>query len=246
MVVCLVFTVIYQYLLNSAFGPLFRYLPITLEGMWFATHCQLFLGPSNLLPTLMMIDDADLRCSIDEAVIRDEAFARAQGKYFPALLPLSLFILRPFSICPTVEKLTLTSLVEKRWTLDENEQEGDNIHDILEERQRRSEEESRRAEEIEMKEIEARKTRGRLDPRSLGKVVPGTVTQLVSERGSWAARSRNERARDMPRNQQHRRHPHSRKPTDLEAQKTGGDRIGEALFSGTYFEVPECNFRVLF
>ena len=47
MIVVLVFTVIYQYLLNSAFGPLIRYLPITLE---------------------------------DEAVMRDEDFARAQEK----------------------------------------------------------------------------------------------------------------------------------------------------------------------
>ena len=31
MIIALILTVIYQYLLNSAFGPLFRYLPITLE-----------------------------------------------------------------------------------------------------------------------------------------------------------------------------------------------------------------------
>ncbi|KEQ77517.1 DUF221-domain-containing protein [Aureobasidium namibiae CBS 147.97] len=45
MIVMLVGTVIFQWLLNDAFGPLFRYLPITLE---------------------------------DDAVIRDEEFARAQ------------------------------------------------------------------------------------------------------------------------------------------------------------------------
>ena len=47
MIVILILTVIYQVLLNYAFAPLFRYLPITLE---------------------------------DEAVIRDEEFARAQEK----------------------------------------------------------------------------------------------------------------------------------------------------------------------
>lgn len=49
MIVVLVFTILFQYLLNDAFSPLFRYLPITLE---------------------------------DEAVIRDEEFARAQEEHF--------------------------------------------------------------------------------------------------------------------------------------------------------------------
>lgn len=177
MIICLVFTVIYQYLLNRAFGPLFRYLPITLE---------------------------------DEAVIRDQEFARAQ---------------------------------EKRWTLDENEREGDNIHDVLEERRRRSEEESRRAEEIEMKEIEARKSRGRLDPRNLGNAVPDTITKFIPTRGSWADRSRNEKPH-QPSSHKHNtaprhRHTHSHRPADLEAQKTGSDRIGEALFSGVNDEIED-------
>jgi calcium permeable stress-gated cation channel len=47
MIVMLFITALYQYLLNSAFGPLFRYLPITFE---------------------------------DEAVLRDEAFQRAQDR----------------------------------------------------------------------------------------------------------------------------------------------------------------------
>ena len=47
MIIVLIFTVVFQVLLNYAFAPLFRYLPITLE---------------------------------DEAVIRDEEFARAQEK----------------------------------------------------------------------------------------------------------------------------------------------------------------------
>ncbi len=49
MIIIFIFTIIYQYLLNQAFSPLFRYLPITLE---------------------------------DDAVIRDEEFARSQQKRF--------------------------------------------------------------------------------------------------------------------------------------------------------------------
>lgn len=47
MIVVTIFTVLYQFLLNYSFGPLFRYLPITFE---------------------------------DEAVLRDEAFQRAQDR----------------------------------------------------------------------------------------------------------------------------------------------------------------------
>ena len=177
MIVCLISTVIYQFLLNRAFSPLFRYLPITLE---------------------------------DEAVMRDEEFARAQ---------------------------------EKQWTLDENEQEGDNINDVLEARRRRSEEESKMAEEIEMSEIEARKSRGRLDPRNIGNVVPGTIANLMPKRGSWADRSRNEKAQTPSRNEHLNtpRHCHTQHQStrDVEAQKTGSDRIGEALFSGLNDEIED-------
>ncbi|KAH6856570.1 hypothetical protein B0I37DRAFT_443224 [Chaetomium sp. MPI-CAGE-AT-0009] len=47
MVIALILTILFQYVLNSSFGPLFRYLPITFE---------------------------------DEAVLRDEAFQRAQAR----------------------------------------------------------------------------------------------------------------------------------------------------------------------
>ena len=49
MLAVLILTIVYQFLLNDAFGPLFRYIPITLE---------------------------------DDAVRRDEEFARAQSKRF--------------------------------------------------------------------------------------------------------------------------------------------------------------------
>ena len=170
-------TVLYQWLLNRAFSPLFRYLPITLE---------------------------------DEAVIRDEEFARAQ---------------------------------EKRWHLDEDEQGGEDINDVLEARERRSAEENARAEEIEMKAIEARRSRGPLDPRNIGKIVPDAIGSLIPSKGTWADRSRNEKAhdtskRDSDHNGARHRH-HHRRPTDLEAQKTGGDRIGEALFSGVRDEIED-------
>jgi hypothetical protein len=47
MIIALIFTILYQFTLNSSFGPLLRYLPITFE---------------------------------DEAVLRDEAFQRAQDR----------------------------------------------------------------------------------------------------------------------------------------------------------------------
>ena len=187
MIIVLIGTIIYQWLLNRAFSPLFRYLPITLE---------------------------------DEAVIRDEEFARAQ---------------------------------EKRWRLDENEQPGDDIQDVLEERERRSAEEDERAEEIELKDIEARRQRGRLDPRNIGKVVPNAIGNLIPSKGNWADRSRNEKAYDTSKHgngphsnndaarhrRQQQQHHTGRPPTDLEAQKTGGDRIGEALFSGLNDEIED-------
>jgi hypothetical protein len=54
MLIALIFTALYQYLLNKSFGPLFRYLPITFE---------------------------------DEAVLRDEAFQRAQDRRLGLLGP---------------------------------------------------------------------------------------------------------------------------------------------------------------
>lgn len=189
MVVVFILTVLYQFLLNSAFGPLFRYLPITLE---------------------------------DEAVMRDEEFARAQ---------------------------------EKRWRLADGEREGDDINDILEERERRSLEESRKAEEIELREIEARRERpnSRIEPRNLDGLIPDAFTRILPspKKGAWAERSRNQarsRGSTMPQansmlSPEHahagRRHHHqSRNPTDIEAQRSG-TKIGEALFSGLHDEIED-------
>ncbi|KAI4114193.1 MAG: hypothetical protein LQ338_008034, partial [Usnochroma carphineum] len=190
MIVVLTLTVLYQFLLNNAFGPLFRYLPITLE---------------------------------DEAVMRDEEFARAQ---------------------------------EKRWRLAEGERETDDINDLLEERERRSLEESRKAEEIELKEIEARRQRSnsKLDPKNLDGLLPDAVTKILPlpKKGAWAERSRQRpysRANTVPQADNmlspehahaghHHHHSQSRKPTDIEAQRSG-TKIGEALFSGLNDEIED-------
>ncbi|KAL9603955.1 MAG: hypothetical protein Q9179_002017 [Wetmoreana sp. 5 TL-2023] len=189
MIVVLALTVLYQFLLNNAFAPLFRYLPITLE---------------------------------DEAVMRDEEFARAQ---------------------------------EKRWRLADGEREGDDINDLLEERERRSLEESRKAEEIELKEIEARRERGnsRLDPKNLDGLLPDAVTKILPslpKKGGWADRSR-QRPHSQANNgmlhpdhaahtghHHHHGHAQSRQPTDIEAQRSG-TKIGEALFSGLNDEIED-------
>lgn len=179
MAVVFVFTVLYQWLLNRAFSPLFRYLPITLE---------------------------------DEAVIRDEEFARAQ---------------------------------ESQWRLDENEQPGEDIHDVLEDRERRSREEDARAEEIELKEIEARIQRGRLNPKGsgIGKIVPDAIGNLIPSKGTWADRSRKETPHGTPKHDSHvitkLHRDRLRKATDVEAQKSGSDRVGEALFAGVNDEIED-------
>ncbi|KAI9767469.1 MAG: hypothetical protein M1840_005698 [Geoglossum simile] len=162
MIVFTVLTVIYQFLVNDAFGPLLRYLPITLE---------------------------------DAAVARDEEFARAQ---------------------------------RKRWNMGgEAEDEGENINDVLEERERRERDADRTAEEMEMRNIEAKKHK--LNPR-----------KLMPESSRWADRSRSRRSKDFgqyPRREEDEyttSHQHMQRNNikDLEAQRDS--RIGNALFSGLH------------
>ena len=193
MIVVLILTVMYQFLLNNAFAPLFRYLPITLE---------------------------------DEAVIRDEEFARAQ---------------------------------QKRWDLAEGVQGGDDIEDALEERERRSQEGDREAESIELKELEVRKQRGRLDPRNIGHIVPGAIGNIghivpgaigniIPSKKSWADRSNNRGSANWanehgqsPRTPTtpSRHHHHRSRPVDVEAQGSNPNPIGEALFSGLNDEIED-------
>ncbi|KAH0564904.1 hypothetical protein GP486_001703 [Trichoglossum hirsutum] len=169
MIVVTALTVIYQFILNSAFGPLLRYLPITLE---------------------------------DDAVARDEEFARAQ---------------------------------RKKWNIGgEEEDEGRNLNDVLEERERREREVDRADEDIEMKNIEARRQRHMLDPR---KLMPGP--------NRWTDSSRNRRSKDFrhyPRRQEDahttsNQHMQRNSMKDLEAQRAS--RIADALFSGIHDEIEE-------
>ena len=184
MIIVFLLTILFQWLLNRAFSPLLRYLPITLE---------------------------------DEAVLRDEEFARAQ---------------------------------EKRWNMNESDQSGDDVNDVLRDRERHSAEEDRELENIEMQNIENHKQRGILDPRKLGTLVPGAVGNavggLVPSKNSWADRSRNKYPRSpgqvdsplTPRQRRHHHH-HTPKPRDVEAQRSGTNAIGEALFSGINDEIED-------
>jgi len=167
MIVFTALTVIYQFLVNDAFGPLLRYLPITLE---------------------------------DAAVARDEEFARAQ---------------------------------RKRWNMGgEAEDEGENINDALEEQERRERDADRAAEEMEMRNIEAR--RHKLDPR-----------KLMPEPSRWADSSRSRRSKDFghyPRREDDvyatsHQHMQRNKIKDLEAQRD--TRIGDDLFSGLHDEIED-------
>lgn len=181
MIVVLILTFLYQWLLNGAFGSLLRYLPITLE---------------------------------DEAVMRDEEFSRAQ---------------------------------EKRWKLDENEQEGDDVDDVLKDRKHLSAEDNRAAESIEMQNIETPKERGRLDPRNVGLLVPEAVGNLNPlKASSWADRSRKktpyspgQKGQVASPRQHHRQHRPLRKSSDVEAQRSGTNAMGEALFAGINDEIED-------
>ncbi|KAL9039203.1 MAG: hypothetical protein Q9214_004974, partial [Letrouitia sp. 1 TL-2023] len=146
-------TIVYQWLLNDSFSPLYRYLPITLE---------------------------------DDAVIRDEQFAKAQ---------------------------------EHRWRLADGERDGDDINDLLEERERRSLEENRKAEEIELKQIQAQKEGHSSGLSNIDGLVPDAVTKMIPKRGAWAEKSR-QRANTKESNRVssiERRHHRSQNATDIEA-----------------------------
>ena len=191
MIVVLFFTALYQWLLNRAFGPLFRYLPITLE---------------------------------DDAVIRDEEFARAQ---------------------------------EKRFNLAEEEQEGDDINDVLEERERRSQDEERQQSPEEAIDISDNEKHisSRLDPRNFTSIVPDALSRMVPGSGTWAERTRARRkstkweqdqthavdvnAKHDRTARQHRlRHRATDRKVDAEAQG-GANPIGDALFANIHDEIED-------
>ena len=181
MIVIMFFTIIFQWLLNNAFGPLLRYLPITLE---------------------------------DEAVMRDEEFARAQ---------------------------------EKRWAMedDEEDREREASHDKYNTRPSQSREESRNADQsFEMQPMEA----GPDLKGDLKKLLP-QMPQIphAPTKASWADRKDNKpRASELftpailpyIKSPRHRSHHHAKSP-DPEAQHSGTDRIGAALFAGINDEIED-------
>ena len=158
MIVVLVVTAIYQIMLNVSFGPLFRYLPITLE---------------------------------DDAVARDEAFARMQAKQWAeddaGASPGPAGYDGPADGADLQRPANITGgdLVGTPHAANE-----DDIHDMLEARERQSQDEDRAAEEREVAEIAARRRqRHVLDPRGY---VPDAVSAPLAKMvpGGWAERSR--------------------------------------------------------
>ena len=185
MIIVLVFTAIFQWLLNRAFKPLFRYLPITLE---------------------------------DDAVIRDEAFARAQ---------------------------------DKRFNLVEDAEEGDDINEVLEERERRSQEEEVPREAIDPPDHE-KHSNHRLNPLGLTSLVPDTLSRVVPGAGTWAERTRAHRkstnnwaqeqshavdVNAQATSRQHRLPRRRTRKTDPEA--SSANPIADALFAGIHDEIED-------
>ena len=186
MLVVLGFTILFQWLMNSAFNPLFQYLPITLE---------------------------------DEAVIRDEEFARAQaGKFAP---------LRQ----------------------GDGAGDGRDIQDMLAEREQREEDADDRAEDLEQRQIEEhRRSRRESSQHGTEATAHTGNTNRDSwhrspgqawKNDKWrrAPTVATDRLRHLARAEQNTEKPladpkkadvQTTKAQDIEAQKT----VGDVLFSG--------------
>ncbi|KAL5333917.1 hypothetical protein BJX70DRAFT_379659 [Aspergillus crustosus] len=186
MIVVMVLTALFQILLNEAFGPLIRYLPITLE---------------------------------DEAVRRDEEFARAQRA-----------------------RLGMDSDEQDE---EEAEEEQDTLEHQLRDRERAEFESEEAARDIELKKLEAdgigrrasglRRKGQTLDPR--------IAANLNARRPSWATQSSNRRSKyygensdpTVPTIQRMRQKLHQ----DAEAQGPVRHPRGSALFSGIHDELED-------
>ncbi|KAL3467140.1 hypothetical protein BJX64DRAFT_191506 [Aspergillus heterothallicus] len=187
MIVVMVLTVGFQILLNEAFGPLIRYLPITLE---------------------------------DEAVRRDEEFARAQRA-----------------------RLELDDEEEE-----EAEGQVDTLEHQLRERERAEFQEDQESSDIEMKKFEANGVSRRASGlRRKGQGLdPHTAANLnSSRRPSWAAPSSPNNRRSkyfginsgeaVPTIQRMREKLHQ----DAEAQGPARTHKGSALFAGIHDELED-------
>lgn len=186
MIVVLFLTFLYQWLLNSAFGPLLRYLPITLE---------------------------------DEAVMRDEEFARAQERRWE-------------QDDNEQEGNVVTDNVlkdSKGLSVDDNTTtEGIEMRNI-EVANGRSRTDPRNL--------------GLLVPEAVGNLVPlkasswadrsrKSITHSPEHEGHVVSPRQNHRQRQ-------RRSHHVRKSPDVEAQRSATNAIGEALFAGINDEIED-------
>ncbi|KAK3057306.1 hypothetical protein LTR09_001488 [Extremus antarcticus] len=196
MVIAMVFTITFQFLLNAAFKPLFQYLPITLE---------------------------------DEAVVRDEEFARAQSSKFAPLM-------------------------QERQQGDDRD-----IQDVLEEREQKEEDAEDRAQDQEMRNIAEHRrsqrdssTHGTEGTRRTNNTHPPSWHHEHgrSPKQTWKTDRWKEAASqpltqlrhlaDAERKQKPvanggRVNPQTTKSQDVEAQKS----IGDVLFSGFADEIED-------
>ena len=196
MIVILILTIGFQWLLNRTFDPLFQYLPITLE---------------------------------DDAVIRDEAFARSQGK-----------------------KWGLTDGENERESEDIND-----ALEAKERREREQDERDEEIElqEIEARKHGQKSKLTAIMPSAISNLVPKKGSWAQTRRPTkWTNDSRHSISQQtVPQVQQPAslRHRHGRhvpsqdqaKPADVEAQislpKRSSTMIGEALFSGLHDEIED-------
>jgi hypothetical protein len=135
MIVTTICTIVYQFTLNQAFGPLYTYLPITLE---------------------------------DDAVIRDEEFAKEQDER------------RRKNLLGKKEQTgeNLNDLLEAR---ERAEEEGENLNDLLKARERAEEEGGTSG--IELKEIEKPPRRPTLEDAETGGSgsIPNEAVELFQD-----------------------------------------------------------------
>lgn len=186
MIVITVLTVIYQVLLNEAFAPLFRYLPITLE---------------------------------DDAVIRDEEFARVQER-------------------------RRDHADEQQ----QEEGSGRSVQEELEEREKREREADKRAEEIEMQRIENDRRERKLHHKLAPHTVQAKISDHLRS-SSWADRDHRSNRRssqfnsshsDLPTIQRLRKMPETQDPEAQAPPPTKASAaVSKALFAGIHDELED-------
>ena len=181
MVIVMIFTAIFQWLLNMAFAPLFRYLPITLE---------------------------------DEAVERDEAFARAQEKRWnieeAEQAHEEVSNMRERRECRPEEEGISTQYIEM------SNLDGSN--------------KSRKTDPRNL---------GSLVPEALENFIPLKGSWADRSRRNDVKSPRSQRYGGPVASPRHHRGRPNQHTPDVEAQQLGSHAIGEALFSGINDEIED-------